>query len=31
MEQIDPTDLIQEIRYLKGLLEANGIVYDYQA
>ncbi|MBR1502894.1 MAG: DEAD/DEAH box helicase family protein [Prevotella sp.] len=31
MEQIDPTDLIQEIRYLKGLLDANGIAYDYQA
>ena len=31
MEQTDSADPIQEIRYLKGLLDANGIAYDYQA
>ena len=31
MERTDPIDLMQEIRYLKGLLDANGIAYDYQA
>ena len=31
MAQTDSNDLIQEIRYLEGLLDANGIAYDYRA